>query len=177
LCLFFSLTFFSLSPSLNPNFFFGTRTYPSNLPTTLSPPNPSTFPYLPHHSFSLPSITRASKPMRTWLVGFRVCTSKAWREELEELGEWRGSSSNSRSLHNIKRSWALKVSVFFSCFLFLLLEPGWQGAAGRPRFSSLQLHLKPRQFFVMLQALKPQWRTTLIVCKPLNLKLMFHAIP
>ncbi len=37
-----------------------------------------------------------------------------------ELGERRGSSSNSVSLHNIKRSGALKVSVFF----FLLLEPG-----------------------------------------------------
>jgi hypothetical protein len=41
----------------------------------------------------------------------------------------------------------------------------------------LELHLKPRWFFVVLQALKPRWQTMLIVCKPLNLKLMFHAIP
>jgi hypothetical protein len=39
---FFSLVFFLVSPSLNPNFFLGTPTYSSNLPTSFPPPNPST---------------------------------------------------------------------------------------------------------------------------------------
>ncbi len=40
----FSLFFFLVPPSLNPIFFLGTPTYSSNLPTSLPPPNPSTYP-------------------------------------------------------------------------------------------------------------------------------------
>jgi len=115
--IFLRLAFFFLSPHpWTQNFFLGTPTYPSNLPTSLPPPNPSTSPDLPHYPFVLPSITRASKPQTIWLVGFRVCASIAWREELVELGEWKGSNSNIGSSHNIMRREALKVSVFFSCF-------------------------------------------------------------
>ncbi len=114
---------------LEPKFFSG-NSYLLLQPTSLPPPDPSTSPYLPHHPFSLPSMARASEP--PGLVGFMVCPSKAWSEELVdfvELEAQRGSSSNSGSLHINKRSGAFKVSVFFSCFFFFFFffsKPRWR---------------------------------------------------
>jgi hypothetical protein len=119
--LFFS--FFSCHPWTH--FFSRNSPYPSNL---LSTTQPIYLAHSTHHPFSFPSITRTWKPQKPWLIGFKVCTSRGWGEELVELNMRRGNNSKSGSLKTIKRSRTLKESVFFPTFflsLLLPLELGW----------------------------------------------------
>ncbi len=87
--LFFSLAFFFLvPPSLNPKFFLGTPTYSSNLPTSIPPPNPSTYP-----------TTHLRSPTQSFKI------TENLTESLWSLGR----ETSSKAL-------ALNVSVFFPCF-------------------------------------------------------------
>jgi hypothetical protein len=91
--------FFWVPPPLNQFFFWKLLPTPPTYLPPIHPPThlpPLTFPYLPHHPFALPSITRAWEPQRIWQRACGACGDHVKigeLGELVELGAW-----------NIKRS-------------------------------------------------------------------------